>query len=62
MKMSLEKACYVLAQAHTRDDDVAGYVVEMVSSGFFSGFSQADYVEAWGVIRGAAHLKTEAAE
>jgi hypothetical protein len=51
--MPLTKALRILSDCHTRDDDQVGYTVETVASLAFSRWSQAEYIEAWGVVRNA---------
>ena len=51
--MNLTKALWILDRAHTRDDEMVGYVVETTPNLFGLGFSRHEYIEAWGVVRAA---------
>lgn len=51
--MNLTKALWILDRAHTRDDEMVGYVVETTPNLFGLGFSRHEYTEAWGVVRAA---------
>lgn len=57
--MGLTQALYILAQAHTREDEQVGYVVEMHPGFDMRPFSQGEYIEAWKVVRAALMLPTE---
>lgn len=58
--MTLEKALHILANAHTRDDDLTGFVVEYVPSlEYRVEFTRSDYIEAWKTVRAHIHLQTE---
>jgi hypothetical protein len=59
--MNIDKALLILAQVHTRDDRLAGFVVEMGASPYASApwISQADYIDAWKTVREHLHLPTE---
>lgn len=52
MKMSLERALHILARVHTKDDEQAGFAVEMGAKPDCGNMvSREDYVTAWGVVR-----------
>jgi hypothetical protein len=58
--MTLEKALYILASTHTRDDDLMGFVVEWAPSPSYAWqHSQSDYIEAWKTVRAHIHFQTE---
>lgn len=61
--MELNKALLVLARLHTRDDQQAGFVIEMGGPGLLypSPYSQIDYVDAWKTVREHLHMKTNPA-
>lgn len=58
--MTLEKALYILATIHTREDDLTGFVVMSGVSprSFIHPFDEGEYLEAWRVVRDAVHLPT----
>lgn len=56
--MGLVDALRLLSDCHTRDDDLAGFVVH--SHGDLMFHSQADYIRAWEAVRHAIGLPTEA--
>jgi hypothetical protein len=60
--MNLFQAITVLADVHTREDEQIGYVVKMAPSLMLraSRFTEAEYIDAWGVIRREAGLPFEA--
>lgn len=60
-RMTLFKALHILAESHTRDDDLTGYVV---GYGFdrHGRFTQGEYIEAWGVVREQMNMQHEAKE
>jgi len=50
--MTLQEACRILAEFHTRDDSLTKYVVETVVGDFYhTPYTHAEYIEAWGVVR-----------
>ena len=49
-EMTLETALGLLADCHTRDDDLAGFVV-FPPSDYRSGWHAQNYVTAWEVVR-----------
>ena len=58
--MTLFQALRILAECHTREDPERGFVVEMgVTSPRWH--AQADYVEAWRVVREQLSLQTKPA-
>jgi hypothetical protein len=58
--MTLDKALHILAEVHTRDDDLTGFVVEWAPSpSFMWQFSKAEYFEAWRTVRAHIHYQTE---
>jgi hypothetical protein len=58
--MTLNEALHILADHHTCDDDVTGYTVETTPKSWHaSHWSQADYINAWRVVREHLHLQTE---
>ena len=61
MKMTLSRAINILASVHTRDDDVTGYVI--LAGAYWrpheTPFSQAEYNEAWKVLREQSNMQTE---
>jgi len=57
--MPLGRALHILADIHTKDDDVTGFVVSMVGWSHLYGVSQPDYVRAWESVRAHIHLQTE---
>lgn len=46
--MPLMEALYVLSEAHTRDDDLAGFCVEMGARSYHP-----QYIKAWQAVRHA---------
>jgi hypothetical protein len=56
--MSLDKALFILADTHTRDDDLAGFVVMAGARPEFR-FSQSDYIQAWGTVRRHLHMPVD---
>lgn len=48
-EMTLEHALRILADCHTRDDALSGFVVEM--SPHMHWHSQHDYIQAWAELR-----------
>ena len=60
-KMSLERALTILARIHTRDDDLAGFVIVM-DADLEPWVSRSQYIELWEVVRRYVHLQTEPAE
>jgi hypothetical protein len=58
--MPLQRALYVLASVHTRDDELTGFVVERIPSAE-SFFSPSDYVEASAAVRKAVQPAKDAA-
>ncbi len=58
--MDLNQALHVLAEIHTRDDHVTGFVVEKFPKSFdASRWTQGDYIEAWKAVREHLHMLTE---
>lgn len=58
--MTLFEALHVLAETHTRDDDVTGFVI-MVGASPASPMSPHPverYNEAWNIVREQLHMKT----
>lgn len=51
---ALSWALYVLTTAHTRDDDLTGFVIMRGADGRHSGFSDAEYIRAWEIMRWAS--------
>lgn len=59
--MGLCRALSILVEAHTRDDNLVGFTVEMGGPDrFWSG--SADYITAWAVVRRAVGRQTRPAE
>lgn len=55
--MPLSKALYILAEFHTKDDDLMGFVIEMHPSDPYMNltpFTRDDYYRAWESVR--AHI------
>ena len=59
--MPLSKALHILADIHTRDDDVTGFTVQHGAGWhpYLSRWSQDDYIRAWAAVRAHIHLQTE---
>ena len=58
--MTLDRALYILAQVHTRDDVQTGFNVQMgAMPDYFAPCSHSEYVEAWKAVREHVHLQTE---
>ena len=58
--VTLNEALRVLADFHTRDDAVTGFVVETHPRSFDASFwTQADYIQAWKLVRERLHMQTE---
>ena len=57
--MPLSKALYILADVHTRDDDVTGFVILAGATPHYSQWSTGDYMRAWEALRAHIHLQTE---
>jgi len=58
--VTINEALRVLADFHTRDDHVMGFVVETHPCSFDVSFwSQADYIQAWKIVRERVHMQTE---
>lgn len=57
--VTINEALRVLADLHTRDDHVTGFVVEMHPSFTMSFWTQEDYVTAWKIVRERLHMQTE---
>jgi hypothetical protein len=52
--LSLSMALTILTEVHTRDDEQLGYTVEVGAyPQYGSRWSEAQYIEAWGVVRTA---------
>ena len=60
MVMPLQKALFVLADIHTREDDLIGFVVMPGCSLGTTRWSSADYIEAWESVRYNVGLPVEA--
>lgn len=55
--MELERALYILATVHTRDDPDFGFtLIAGARPDIYSGFSQAEYMEAWKRLRMHLHM------
>lgn len=50
LEMTLDRALVILADVHTRDDDLAGFLVE-VGPTFMLRYGQDEYIEAWRIVR-----------
>lgn len=48
--MNINEALWILERAHTRDDELTGYVVQMQPD-LFGDIGRTEYIEAWGVLR-----------
>ena len=61
-QMSLDKALYILASIHTRDDHEVGFVVVAGAVPDFplTEFGTGDYIEAWRTVREHLHMPTSA--
>ena len=57
--MDIDEACRILAFTHTRDDGVAGFIVQMGAVPVGPYPTNAEYVEAWRVIRTTGGLPVE---
>lgn len=59
--MPLSRALHVLAETHTRDDSIVGFVVEPYASigSSASRHSQYDYIEAWRAVRAHLHMQID---
>ena len=55
--MSLGRALYILASAHTDDDEQVGFRVHATAASEW--FSVSDYIQAWKVVREHIGLPTE---
>lgn len=54
---TLFDALLLLCEAHTSEDDHAGFAVHSVSKHEFVG--QSEYIEAWKIVRQQLHRRTE---
>jgi len=59
--MILNEALRVLADGHTRDDDLVGFTVSPMWDDY-GRWSRADYIEAWKTVRQHLGMKSEPAE
>lgn len=58
--MPLSKALHILADVHTQDSNVTGFVIlHGAKIDQFSQWSQDDYFRAWEAVRVAAHFPVE---
>lgn len=59
--MPLSKAVYVLADIHTRDDNVTGFVVLGGATPSMTGYkwTDSDYLRAWESLRAHSHMQIE---
>ncbi len=57
-KMTLDRALYILASCHTRDNDTTGFVIS-VTNDPSRMVGPHEYVEAWKTVREHLHLQTE---
>lgn len=57
--MSLDRALFLLARVHTRDDDQIGFVIQAGAGPDWGNLvSHGEYIEAWAVVRTHLHLPT----
>lgn len=56
--MTLFNALLILANTHTREDSLTGFIVE-ITSPYTSRYSREEYIEAWKVVREQLNLQTE---
>lgn len=59
--MTLDDALNILADFHTRDDDVAGFRVHKMGI-YGAHWSPSDYIEAWKTVRAYLHRSVEPGE
>ena len=57
-KMTIDRALYVLAKEHTKDDDRTGFSIHGRYQYPISEFPDADYIEAWRVVREKLKMQT----
>lgn len=59
--MELEEALHIIANIHTRDDEVTGFVVLAGAQWrpFETQWSQEQYVKAWEVVRRHTFMQTK---
>jgi hypothetical protein len=57
-EMELDLALVILADGHTRDDELAGFVVHQ-SRDTWSRWSDAEYIGAWKTVREYLHLPVQ---
>lgn len=61
--MSLERALHILTRVHLREDDLAGFVVQMGARPDYGNLvSQEEYIEAWEAVWNRTHMRTETAQ
>lgn len=58
--MTLERALFILATVHTRDDEAVGFAVLAGAQWrpYETPFSEHDYITAWEVVRAHVHMQT----
>jgi hypothetical protein len=57
---TLFDALRILAETHTREDHLMGFVVEVgAGPGPYSRWSQGAYIKAWKIVREQCHMPTE---
>lgn len=56
---TLLDALFILAQVHTRDDDIIGFVVDASARPNDKGVETRDYIDAWQVVRQQLHQPSE---
>lgn len=58
--VDLDRALYILAQAHTRDDGDLGFTVEAGAAPWNLNYdwSREEYIDAWKAVRKHLHMQT----
>ena len=62
--MTLDQALHVLAEIHTRDDDLTGFVlmVGAEADGSNTKWTKSDHLEAWRRVREVLHMQIKPAQ
>lgn len=61
--MTLDRALHILSRVHLREDDLAGFTVQMGAMPDWGNcVSNEEYIEAWEAVWNHTHMRTETAE
>lgn len=60
--MPLGQALYILADIHTRADDLVGFVIMSSARPEYSRWTESEYIEAWKSVRHNIGLQVAEAE